>query len=876
MNTEKKSFLRHFNPYHFKFGSKLFLIFFFLLLLCLITTASIGFRYFKNYIEESNYSRLEQISETKKIYIEGKFAAFEKEFKEFIESDFSWNAANLRNAYMGFNTDGFEESIESFSINLEEYYKDELIGKISFNTPPLEEIFPTSGKQVLLQYDFIYKNPNPKGEKDKMFESENQSDYSNNHTSLHVLVRDFARKHHISNLYLVDSKLGDVFYNLNKNTALGTNLFVGPYKSTELATTFQAALSNPYKTVTLSDYSFFVPNYNRAAGFIAFAVNTDGEKDIVAIAELDAEFFQQYLFDDWMTLDNESITINLIGDDHLLRTNDINLIHNKDSFLKLLVHKGRRNQHYKIAASTESCALNLGYNPEFELNKTNQLFGKNYLGKKSFIISYPVDLGGLNWSLVAHADTKKGFSFLKKIQVNISLVVLILLAVSLFLVNLVNKSMIGRLSALKNSILSSGKGEKADTINSVWKDELGMTIEAFDKLSNRISQASSFAHNLSEGNYSTEFKSESEKDEFAHALNTLKEKLKTTKEEAERRDQQDKILAWTNDGIAKFNDLLRQSNDNIKQLSYLIIENLIEYLGANQGGIFLVEGEEGEEKKIMLAAAFAFDRRKFHTKIIEIGEGLIGNCYLEKKPIHLKKIPDDYIEITSGLGKTTPKVLYIVPLMVDENVLGFIELASLEDIEEYKINFINRLADNIAATFSTVKLNSKTAELLEESKRRANEIAQQEEEMRQNMEEMQATQEELARIRDEDEKRSKEQSHELQASYKMIQQLLNSFDGELLLKDSQGIIVLANEEAALRFNSTPEKLKGKSDSDLFTPERANREHELDQIVLNDGFYSEETTELFGNEEVTYFVVKKQFFLPNRQEQGILTIRNKRN
>lgn len=875
MNTEKKSFLRQYNPYHFKFGSKLFLVFFSLLLLCLVTTTSIGFRYLKKYVKESNYTRLEQISQTKKIYIEDKFAVFQKEFASFVEAELPGKASALKNAYNGFSVSGFEDSLNSFLISLKEYYQDELISKISFNTPQIEEILPISDKQILLQYDFIYKNPNVQGEKDKLLESENQSNYSYKHKYLHVLVRDFARKHHISNLYLIESKQGEVFYNLNKNTALGTNLFDGPYKSTELAATFQAAISNSNKTATLSDYSFFVPNLNKATGYIAYPVNADGEKDIIAIAELDADFFQQYLFDDWMAFDLESIAFSLIGKDHLLRTNDIELIRNKDKFLRQLEQKGRRHQHLKNAASSESCALNLGYNLEYNLDEGNQLLGKNYLGKKSYIISQPINFEGLNWSLVAHADIKKGFEFLKKIKLNIGLVVLVLLVISLYLVNLVKKSMTNRLHALKNSISNAVKGEKSEIIDSPWKDELGITIDEFEKLSDRISHASTFAHNLSEGSYSTEFKRESENDEFANALNTLREKLKNNKTEAEQRDQQDKILAWTNEGIAKFNDLLRQSNDNIKQLSFLIIENLIEYLGANQGGVFLVEGEEGEEKKIMLAASFAYHRRKFHTKTIEIGEGLLGNCYLEKKPIQLKQIPDNYIEITSGLGKATPKALYIVPLMVDENVLGFIELASLNDIEEYKINFINRLADNIAATFSTVKLNSKTAELLEESKRRANEIAQQEEEMRQNMEEMQATQEELARIRDDDEKRSREQTHELQASNKMIQQLLNSFDGELLLKDSQGIIVLANEEAALRFNSTPDKLRGKSDSDLFTPERAIREHELDQIVLNDGFYSEETTELVGSENVTYFVVKKQFFLPNRQEQGILTIRNKR-
>ncbi len=875
MNTEKKSFLRHFNIYQFKFGSKLFLVMFLLILLSLTITSVIGFLYFKQYIKNSSYERLDQIADSKQKYLEEKFATFQQDFINLTESELSESAIQLKSAFDGFDTYGYEDTLASMETTLKEYYYDEVLSRFSANTPNLEDIFPTSKKQLILQYEFIYNNPHPIGEKDKLLALKKYSDYSDAHKNLHIKVRAFARKYNLSNLYLIDSKSGTAFYNLNKNIALGTNFFNGPYKNSDYATTFQKALASPGTDIIFSDYSNFIPNYNKANGLIAFPIINNEEKVIIVMAELDPAFFQQFLFDSWMYIDKESISLNLIGEDHLLRTNDIDFEKNQEDFLNSLSKKSRRNERFKAVVETKSCALNLGYPQSLQLNKTTQTVGQNYLDKKAFIYSQKLNLGDFNWFLVANAEVFKSYLYLKKVRLAIFFAAILITLFSMYVVILLKNSITRRLSSLSNSIITTAKGEQFESFKSPWQDELGSTIIDFDKLKDRIHAASNFAIELSEGKYTSEFKSESEKDAFANALNTLKEKLKSNKEEAEKRDKEDKIQVWINDGIAKFNDLLRQNNDNINLLSYLIIENLIEYLGANQGGIFLVEGEEEEHKTINLAASYAFDRKKFHTKTIEIGEGLIGNCYHEKKPIHLKNIPQDYIEISSGLGKANPNVLYIVPLMVDEKILGFIELASFEDIDDYKITFINRLADNIAATFSTVKLNTRTAELLEESKRRANEIAQQEEEMRQNMEEMQATQEELARIRDEDEKRSEEQKHELEASYRMIQQLLNSFDGEVLLKDSQGIIVLANEEAANRFNSTPDKMRGKSDADLFSPERAQREFDIDQMVLVDGFYSEEAIELVGSEDVKYFIVKKQFYLPNRQEAGVLTIRNKR-
>jgi methyl-accepting chemotaxis protein len=165
----------------------------------------------------------------------------------------------------------------------------------------------------------------------------------------------------------------------------------------------------------------------------------------------------------------------------------------------------------------------------------------------------------------------------------------------------------------------------------------------------------------------------------------------------------------------------------------------------NQAGIYIVEEDENEEKFIELKSCYAFDRNKSLTKRIEIGQGLVGQCYLERERIFMKEVPPTYINITSGLGDATPKCILIVPLIQEEHVEGIIELASFNVLEEHEIQFVEKLAESLASYVASNRINMKTKELLERFQQQSEELRAQEEEMRQNMEEMQATQEEIHR-----------------------------------------------------------------------------------------------------------------------------------
>jgi GAF domain-containing protein len=111
----------------------------------------------------------------------------------------------------------------------------------------------------------------------------------------------------------------------------------------------------------------------------------------------------------------------------------------------------------------------------------------------------------------------------------------------------------------------------------------------------------------------------------------------------------------------------------------------------------------------------------------------------------MTSIPQNYIRITSGLGDAPPSSLLIVPLLVNQHVMGVIEIASFNVFATHEIDFVKKLAESIGATIASVRVNERTRGLLEASQYQAEELKAAEEEMRQNMEELAATQEEMHR-----------------------------------------------------------------------------------------------------------------------------------
>ncbi|MBL7856466.1 MAG: GAF domain-containing protein [Cyclobacteriaceae bacterium] len=276
--------------------------------------------------------------------------------------------------------------------------------------------------------------------------------------------------------------------------------------------------------------------------------------------------------------------------------------------------------------------------------------------------------------------------------------------------------------------------------------EYGTLSELGKQLSN-VGNNIQFAEEIAKGNLQASAEVAAE-DELGKSLM----RMRTNLVEASERERAEKYITG---GIAHIGEILRRNNNDIKALSDELISSIVKYLGANQGALFLLEEEESS-RYLNMTACYAYERKKFMESKVDIGQGLIGQCFLEREIIYMTNVPDNYVRITSGLGTANPKSIVLVPLITNEEVYGVLELASFQVFTEMHLSFLRKASESIASSIVSTRTTEKIKGLLEESQQRSEELRAQEEEMRQNMEEMQATQEEMGRKNLEVEKSSAE------------------------------------------------------------------------------------------------------------------------
>jgi transcriptional regulator with GAF, ATPase, and Fis domain len=171
-------------------------------------------------------------------------------------------------------------------------------------------------------------------------------------------------------------------------------------------------------------------------------------------------------------------------------------------------------------------------------------------------------------------------------------------------------------------------------------------------------------------------------------------------------------------------------------VSKMILSELAPLVNAEHGVFYRMVGANGSEAHLAFQAGYAYKRRKNLPTQFRLGEGLVGQCALEKKRILVTDVPPEYVRITSGLGAATPLNIVVLPVLFEGDVRAVIELASFHRFSPTHQDFLDQLTESIGIVLNNIDANSRTEELLKQSQSLANELQSQQDQLQRTNEEL--------------------------------------------------------------------------------------------------------------------------------------------
>ncbi len=310
-----------------------------------------------------------------------------------------------------------------------------------------------------------------------------------------------------------------------------------------------------------------------------------------------------------------------------------------------------------------------------------------------------------------------------------------LLTVTLLIILAISKSIIAPIQETEHILQRLSSGELPEIKEYDGKDEFSRMLRSLKLFNTHIHYLMDFVRNVAQNNFAVQAQMFEGQGPIAASLVSMRNNLQVAYTAELQR-------TWASQGMAELGELLRRQQDS-SALYDNVLSFIVKYLSANQGVLYI---SDEQKTSLDLVAAYAYGRKKHLKSSVAVGEGLVGQVFLEKNMMLLKEIPSGYIKITSGLGEALPRVLTISPLVTNDEVYGILEIASFKDFDQHVVEFMKKISEELAVIVKTTRVNVRTQELLRESQQQAEEMKAQEEEMRQNVEELQATQEGMGRM----------------------------------------------------------------------------------------------------------------------------------
>ncbi|WP_432378564.1 HAMP domain-containing protein [Duganella sp. P38] len=250
-----------------------------------------------------------------------------------------------------------------------------------------------------------------------------------------------------------------------------------------------------------------------------------------------------------------------------------------------------------------------------------------------------------------------------------------------------------------------------------WKDLTENVNQLAANLTNQVRAIAEVATAVTRGDLSRSIQVEA-RGEVSYLKDNINEMIRNLKDTTLKNAQQD----WLKTNLARFTRLLQGQRD-LQAVTKLILSELAPLVSAHHGVFYMMDSGDSDARLRMIASYGYRSSRKLPTSFLP-GEGLVGQCALEKVRIWLTDVPRDYIVVSSGLGAAPPTNIVVLPILFEQQVKAVIEIASLDRFTETHLSFLDQLMESIGVVLNTIEANSRTESLLTQSQSLAQELQQ--------------------------------------------------------------------------------------------------------------------------------------------------------
>ncbi len=252
----------------------------------------------------------------------------------------------------------------------------------------------------------------------------------------------------------------------------------------------------------------------------------------------------------------------------------------------------------------------------------------------------------------------------------------------------------------------------------IWKNLTENVNQLAENLTTQVRAISEVASAVTKGDLTRTIRVEA-KGEVEGLKDTINQMIANLKQTTLRNQEQD----WLKSNLTKFTQMLQGQKD-LNAVTQRILSELAEVVSAQCGMFYILKQDDsGKNKTLKLVSAYAYDNDHNRKEEFALGEGLVGQCAVEKERIMLTNVPAGYVKINSGLGGATPLNLIVLPVLFETEIKAVIELGTFETFSEIHLDFLSRLTESIGIVLNTIETNSRTEHLLEQSQSLTDELS---------------------------------------------------------------------------------------------------------------------------------------------------------